>query len=532
MMKVKVDVGPKVEQNSVSPEMKHIQSLVERKEFSAAETAALKLLATDPKRPDFHNLLGLVYVQQQKEQEALPHFEFAVRAESENPHFLTNLGRLYLDLRFMELALPFLEKALALDPKLTSARLAIGKYHSDMGRGELALPYLERLCAITPRDNTAKWRLAETLDLLGRHEEASRIYHELRLTDSHAVQALYYFSQRDVPEENGRLEREIEKLMRKDNVTRHGRSLLHTSLGFLHDRKDNCHVAFGHFEKANQLRSVDFDIARYRAWIDSVIDVFTPDVFAKRKQMGNPSSLPVLVVGMPRSGTTLIEQILASHPQAGGAGELTRLRFFATQNYGYPLQDISRFLPSLDRGGADGIRAMADNYINLLEFYVPNVLRVVDKLPHNYHFLGLAALLCPNAHIIHCSRNPADTCLSCYQYPLRNGHAYSKDLTNLGLYYREYRRLMDHWAAVLPLKMHEVSYERLTADPENEVRKMLDFIGLPWNSSCLNFHEGGKTVRTFSRYQVRNPIHTDSINRWQRYENELKPLLAALGDLV
>jgi hypothetical protein len=175
---------------------------------------------------------------------------------------------------------------------------------------------------------------------------------------------------------------------------------------------------------------------------------------------------------------------------------------------------------------------MGENYVELLKFHAPVAQRVVDKLPHNFQHLGFATLLCPNLRVIHCSRNPVDTCWSCFQNPLRKEHNYSKNLTNLGLYYREYKRLMDHWQSVLPSQIYQLRYERLTADFEAEARKVIDFLGLPWNDACLNFHNSQRTVRTFSRQQVRKPAYRTSVERWRHYEKELEPLLVALGDLV
>jgi hypothetical protein len=255
-------------------------------------------------------------------------------------------------------------------------------------------------------------------------------------------------------------------------------------------------------------------------------------VFAERQGKGSASDLPVFVVGMPRSGTTLTEQIIASHGRAGGAGELGRIAMFARRLSYAPKRDLGKFKAALDGLGQKAVREMGSNYVDLLRFHAPKAERVVDKMPHNFQFLGFAALMCPQARVVHCSRNPVDTCWSCFQNPLNEAHGYSRTLTDLGLYYREYKRLMDHWKAVLPLQIYELNYQQLTADFENEARKLIDFIGLPWDDACLNFHEAGRTVRTFSRQQVRSPIYTSSVERWRRYENELQPLLAALGDLA
>ncbi|WP_162918724.1 tetratricopeptide repeat-containing sulfotransferase family protein [Taklimakanibacter deserti] len=517
----------------VVAEIRRIGSLMERNDLAAAETEALKLLKANPRRPDVHNILGVAYVRQDKNRLAVPHFEFAVKAEPENAHYLNNLGRLYIDLHLIELALPFLHKALAIKPDLSAALLAIGKYYNEVGKAEKALPYLERLHKIMPGDSDVKRELAESLDAHGKGDAASVLYQELRQSRSNnRIGSYYYFSRNPPPEGDAAITAEIEQLLANDKLKEEGRSRLHTALGFIHERARNYPLAFSHFDQANRLSTGSFDIGKYRAWVDRLIEIVTPGFFRERSAVGNPSPLPVLVVGMPRSGTTLTEQIIASHGRAGGAGELLRIGLFVNRlDYG-PRRDISKFMASLGALGDKGLREMGDNYVDLLKFHAPKAERVVDKLPHNFENLAFLALMCPEARIVHCSRNPVDTCWSCFQNPLNEAHGYSRNLTDLGLYYREYKRLMDHWKTVVPLRIYELNYEQLTADFENEARKLIDFIGLPWDDACLKFHEAGRTVRTFSRQQVRNPIYSSSVERWRRYETELAPLLTALGDLV
>lgn len=524
--------NPLAKPDPVTLEIKRLAALIERKDYAKAEAGARSLLQAHPKRPDVHSILGLAFLRQKRLPHAIPHFEFAVKTEPTNTYYLSNLGRLYLDMQFVELALPFLNRALAIDPKLTAALLAIGKYYTEVGKAELAVPYFERLHKLVPQDNAIKWHLAASLDSCGRTADAKALYQELRRVDSHAIVAMRYFSRNGAPEGNAALITEIEQLMQKPGLIDKQRGVLHNALGFLYEKEADYPTAFAHFDKANQLRAVTFNIEKYRAWVDDVIRVFTPDFVREHSRIGNPSTLPVLIVGMPRSGTTLTEQVIANHGQAAGAGELARIvRTAAGLSYN-PRHAMTNFIAALDAAGETKLRGAADNYIKLLKFHSPEALRVVDKMPHNFECLGLVALLWPNARVIHCMRNPADICLSCFQQGLSDQHAYSKDLTHLGLYYREYKRLMDHWKAVLPLNIYELSYETFTSDFEGEARKVIEFIGLPWDEACLKFHEAGRTVRTFSRQQVRNPIYRSSVERWRHYEKELQPLLTALGNLA
>jgi tetratricopeptide (TPR) repeat protein len=517
-------------QDPVPSRVREIGALIQGGEVDKAESAALQLLNSHPRHPEVHNILGLLYIQQGKRNRAIPYLEFATKAEPQNWVYLNNLGRLYLDLRAIELALPFLHNALAINPNLTPTLISIGEYYLSVGKADLSVPYLERALHNDPKSKKARWHLAEGLDALGRKDEANNHYQQLRQEGQMLVDCLYAMSRNNQPAQNMALMAEAERLLHQDNLSDSQRSKVHTSIGFMLEREGEYQQAFDHFDKANRLNPLKFDIESIREWVDSVIEKFTPDLFRERASLGDESDLPVLVVGMPRSGTTLTEQMIASHGKAGGAGELTRIVLFA-RAHGYS-KNVDRFIEAMDKLGPRGTREIADNYVNLLRFHAQDALRVVDKLPHNFLYLGLVALLLPKARIVHCSRNPADTCLSCYQNPLNDSHAYSRDLTHLGLYYREYWRLMEHWKKVVPLQIYELSYERLTTDFEGESRKLIEFLGLPWDPACLRFHEAKSTVRTFSKQQVRNPIYKSSVERWRRYEAELQPLLTALGDVM
>jgi tetratricopeptide (TPR) repeat protein len=512
--------------------IRQIAVLVQQRDLAKAEADAQSLLRDHPKRPDVHNILGVIYQQQNKRGLALKHLEFAARAESQNPIYLNNVGRIYLEAHAIELALPFLHNALLINPKQTETLLAIGEYYRNVGKAAIALPYLERARKLKPDDDRIKVGLAESLDVLGRQDEANVLYEELRQRRGNVAASLYRLAMNLPSEQHAPIAAEAERLIGEGGLEGKEANLLHTSLGFIHEKAGRYPEAFQHFDEANRAVKIEYGVERFRAWVDGVIAAFTPEFLAAHAHAGNPSEVPVLVVGMPRSGTTLTEQVIASHGQAAGAGELVRINLLAkVMKYGtgWP---VNEFLAALGGMSAKGVRDVADDYLRLLQFHSPKALRVVDKLPHNFINLGVVALLWPKARIIHCRRNPVDTCWSCFQNPLNDSHPYSRDLTYLGQYYREYARLMDHWKRLMPGQIHELNYENFTADFEAEARRLIDFIGLPWDEACLNFHEAGSTVQTLSRRQVRNPIYKSSVERWRRYERELQPLLSALGDIA
>jgi hypothetical protein len=231
---------------------------------------------------------------------------------------------------------------------------------------------------------------------------------------------------------------------------------------------------------------------------------------------------------MPRSGTSLVEQILASHPHVYGAGELTTIGDLAAtlgrstgSQHGYPRNVLN--------AGTEAIESCAAEYLRQIAALSGEAPRVSDKMPHNFLYLGLIDLMFPGARVIHVARDPMDTCLSLFFQTFNSMHSYSTDLTYLGAYYRQYERLMNHWERVLRIPMLTVRYETLVEDVEKATRDMLEFCELPWDPVCLQFHASGRIVKTPSYDQVRQPIYRSSVARWRRYEKHLGALMAALG---
>ncbi|MGI9465390.1 MAG: sulfotransferase family protein, partial [Aestuariivirgaceae bacterium] len=246
------------------------------------------------------------------------------------------------------------------------------------------------------------------------------------------------------------------------------------------------------------------------------------NLIADKQIHGDPSERPVFIIGMPRAGTTLCEQIIASHREADGVGELDEIKNLASQlaPQPYPAQ--------VGQLGKNDIGNLAAKYLRRIDSLADRAaLRVADKWPTNFLHLGLIAILFPNARIIHCERDPMDTCLSIYAENF-SGVAYSNDLEHIGAFYRQCRRLMAHWSNVLPTPVFNLSYEDMVENQEASTRDLLDFCGLAWDPACLEFHTTKRTVKTTSMQQVRQPIYSRSIGRWKNYERHLGPLRNAL----
>jgi len=307
---------------------------------------------------------------------------------------------------------------------------------------------------------------------------------------------------------------------------------LHFAIGKCYDDIGDYDKAFPHFAEACRLKreQIHYDVRETEGHHQAIHNFFDKATVNRLRGVGNPSSLPIFVLGMPRSGTTLVETILASHPEVYGAGELRDLHRIAnnpiegvdTENYPYSLQYLT----------PEELTKMGTRYAAGLKERSPASTRITDKMPANFLFIGLIHLILPNARIIHIKRNAADVCLSGFsRHFAAKNQPHSYDLREMGHYYRCYARLMEHWQRVLPEDAYlDVQYEELVNDTEAQTRRLIDYCGLEWNEACLESHKTERSVKTASITQVRQPVYTSSVERWRHYEKFLGPLFEALGE--
>lgn len=523
-------VEPSKQPDPVTVQLRQVLTLLKGRELAQAEALARQVQLVNPQHADANNILGVVLINRKKPAQAVKFLQFAARKDPQNAMFLNNLGCAYLDVGLIEMAQAPLTRALEINPKLSKSLWLLGEFYRIAGKPEVALPYHEKACENEPQNADFQWALGKTLDMLGNKEEARAVFEKLREHPRIGNFALYRLAVNDKHDVASPLLTEIQAKIAKGVPNGQALNALNNGVGKIYEQNGYYPKAFLHFKAANDADKVPFDLARYEAWVDQVIESFTPETFSERQAMATKSDLPVFVVGMPRSGTTLVEQIVARHGEAAGAGELDRI-WKIGQGLKY-FESPGTFFSAIDAKHQIEMTTLGEKYVELLQFFAPKARRVVDKMPHNFEALGFIGLILPEARVVHLRRNPIDTCLSCYQTRLNELHGYSRNLETLGLYYRQYARLMAHWRKVLPNKFLDLDYEKLTEDFENETRRLIDFLDLPWDPACLTFHESTAAVRTFSRNQVRNPIYKTSVGRWRRYERELHPLIEALGDLA
>lgn len=436
-------------------------------------------------------------------------------------------GKRYFDLGQYEAALHCFEIILAQTPSQPDAMQATAITFNAMGRATDALAMFETLQRLDNRKPEYHHGAGEALQQLGRISEARRAFERAIALAPTAVHHHYGLArlvrfQPGDPHLTGleALAKNIERLSDPEKVE------LHFALGKAYDDLDRADDAFRHLAAGNALhrRQVHYDEAMSLGLLRAMTEAFTPGAIAACNGAGNPSDVPVFVIGMPRSGTTLVEQILASHPQAFGAGEPMYLHQLLAQ--GHLGADFPDSMPRLK---PDDFRRFGSFYVTRLKAHAPEAIRIIDKLPANFITAGLIHLALPNARIIHVKRDPLDTCLSCFANLFSQQIDYSYDLGELGRYYRGYAALMEHWKRVLPPDtILDVSYEALVADFEAEARRVVAHIGLEWDPACLAFHRTKRVVHTLSAVQVREPIYARAVGRAASYAAHLEPLRDAL----
>jgi tetratricopeptide (TPR) repeat protein len=427
-----------------------------------------------------------------------------------------------------------MQAAIRYDPKMAFAHSALGHWYMTEGMIDAALEFSGRAMALEPQHAGIQAARAFVLQVAGESAASWDIVQGLiRRGFTPPIVAVLYarMARRHHHEEQALtlLKQVFEAGMRSQILDLTDQAALMFSAADMLDGLKRYDEAFGVASRANTIAAKPYSPREVKLDVDRMIAYFTRKRLQCLPKASYRSERPVFIVGMPRSGTSLVEQVLASHPEVFGAGELDFVNrvFRGTLDMlnKAKLSDYPDCLDSLSVHKADG---MAQIYLEPLALMNRDAARVTDKLPLNFLHLGLIASLLPGARVIHCVRDPMDTCLSCYMTDLVIGHEFKFDLRNLGHFYRQYERLMNHWKQVLDLPILDVQYEQLVDDAEGQARRMIEFIGLPWDERCLEFHKTRRSVATASTEQVRQPMYRTSVQRWRNYEKHLGPLREAL----
>lgn len=471
---------------------------------------------------NIHSTLGLL-------NEAVACYRQALKLEPARVDTCNKLGYTLYSLGRLDEAVQCHRQAITLKPDSIEAYNNLGRVLTVQGLIDEALSCFRKVMQINPGNVDAAFGIVNAYEWVGDTQKASE--HLAPLIQRHPghIGVAQVFAR--LCKQLGRCPEAIDllqALLRQEGLAPIKKRQAHFSLGKLYDSMKSYDEAFAHYRSANSIQAPHYDPAIHARSIDALIAAFNVDFLSRLPRASLVSERPVFIVGMPRSGTSLVEQILASHPQVFGAGELTDITQMV-QGLPGTLDPGVGYPQCLLRLTQDTVNTLARGYLERLEMLAPDAARITDKMPHNFLHLGLIARLFPRARVIHCMRNPLDICLSIYFQYFNASHAYSHDLVHTATHYREYERLMAHWRQVLDIPILDVHYEEVVTRPDEMIPKLVEFCGLEWDSACLRFYEKKRFVDTASYDQVRQPLHPKSIGRWKHYDKHLGPLKAALS---
>lgn len=509
--------------------------ILEQGRLDEAEVSYRQALQIKPDLAEVHYNLGNILRGLVRPDEAEASYRQALQIKPDYAEASNNLGNVLQGMGRLDEAETSYRQALQIRPDYADAHYNLASMLQDMGRLDEAVAGYRRALQIKPDYAAAHSNMGNLFQEQGKLDEAVASYRRALQVKPDCGETRYNLARAGkvkAGDENLAALIAAEEAMRSGTapLTDKDAVFLHFALGKSYDDAGDHAKAFQHFLEGGRLKraTFDYDADKTAGYFVSIMQNFDAAALDRLRGGGDPAQLPIFVLGMPRSGTTLTEQIIASHPEVHGAGELPDLMAIAHREIA-----AATFPDNVRLLDPARLSAWGAEYVAGLQRRAPDARRITDKMPANFLAVGLIHLMLPNAKIIHVKRNPLDTCLSCFTTLFEHKQEYSYDLAELGRYYAGYARLMDHWRKVLPEGAFlEVQYEDIVADQEAQARRLIEYCGLEWNDACLNFHQNKRVVRTASVTQVRQPIYKSSVERWRPYEKFLRPLFDTLGELA
>ena len=474
--------------------------------------------------------LGLARVKQECYSEAIPLLQRSLQLLPGYPEALIGLARAFFENEQHDRALGILLEVVRANDQRADAYCLMGSIYTDQGEVVLAQESFKDALAIDADNVTALIGIGNIKMEQGDFAGAKAYFIKAAELDPRNVEARFYLTQVEkVKKEDPNIIALENILSTQDNLSVDKKISLHYALGKAYDDLQRYDEAFPRFLEGAQLKrsKIQFDSAADAQLTNGIIKATSVESLKQMQGGGDPSSAPIFILGMPRSGTTLVEQIIASHPDVYGAGELDYFIQIVQQiSQDHCGKDFPADLANLS---PDLLTQCGQEYIASISTLAPTAKRITDKMPANYLLMGLIPLMLPNAKIIHVKRDPIDTCLSCFTRLFNRHQLATYDLEELGLHYRNYLRLMEHWRKVMPVDQFiEVQYENVVQDTEAQAKRLIQYCQLKWDKRCLDFYKSERAIRTASVIQVRQPVYGSSVQRWRHYKHFLEPLLNTL----
>lgn len=504
--------------------------LTETERPEEAVKILLNAVRVKPNYSDAHCNLATAFLALEDLGRASVGFNRALELKSNSVEALLGLAKVFQENKELSSAEDMVAKGLLVEPNNAEAHSLLGNICTEAGYPDKAEKAYARALELNQDLTTVYLGRGHLYMEKGSMDAAEADFrHAISLDSNNLGGRLSLAQVKKVKEGDENMVALIAEAEKLDSMLETKAMQLHFALGKCYDDTKQYDLAFKNYFEGCRLKRkrIHYSADDNDLLLANIKQIFNYEMLEKLNGGGCQSKLPIFILGMPRSGTTLTEQIIASHPLVYGAGELSDLMkvasgFAGEDSLGYPL--------AVDGVTQDELRSLGEQYVESVQTRAPESPYITDKMPANFNCVGLIHLMLPNAKIIHVKRNPVDTCLSCFTRMFNKSQLQSYDLSEIGRYYRNYAKMMAHWRDVLPEgAFYEVQYEELVADTENQARALIDYCGLEWDANCLDFYKNKRNVRTASITQVRQPIYNTSVERWRNYEKHLGELLNALG---
>jgi len=509
---------------------KEIQSVVDiykSGDLKKAEILTKKLINSNKKIVFLYNLLGLILVDQEKNDQAMECYKEGIKVDPAFAVIYNNIGLLFFKKKIennLIKAENFYKKAISLDKNLVEAYNNLGSLYDFLDKYDDAIDCYKKALNINPNLSYAHHNLGSAYVTIGKFNKAKKHFKESinlnpNFVDSH--QSLSRITKYTKTDNHFEDLKKINKNINTNDIIK--KITIGFALGKAYEDINEFKKSYIHLNEANnfQRKKINFSIKLEKEKFEDIKNTFNDKLFKKYKNSGCDDASSIFIVGMPRSGTTLVEQIISSHPNVFGADELEFIPNLIKKNFGN--KNLRFLFDGIINFDKENFKKIGDDYISKVEKISNNSKKITDKLPINFLYIGFIKLILPNSKIIHCYRNPKDNCLSLFKNFFRGQKiTFAYDMDEIVQYYNFYRDLMDHWINLLPNFIYEIKYENLIKNTKSEINKLLVNCDLNWNENCLNFDKNKRPIKTASDYQARNKIYSSSINSWKNYEKYFK----------
>jgi tetratricopeptide (TPR) repeat protein len=503
-----------------------------------AEAICKKLITNNPKVAFIYNLLGLIYERQKKLALAIKTYEKGIDVDPNFAMIYSNLGLLYFNenskkfrsIKNIKKAEELYRKAIFIDAKIAEAHNNLGTLYSSISRYEEAEKCFNNAVKVNPNFPFAFYNLGTLLITIGKFKEAKENLKKTITLNPNFILAHRALSRISKYKENDNHLLQLKKLYKSKDIKNANEQIeLCFALGKANEDIENYEDSFNFYFKANEInrKKINYSINDDKTYFKKIKNTFNNNLFRKFEKSGSEDNSAIFIVGMPRSGTTLVEQIISSHPIVFGADEVETIPFLINKYFNINNKDF--IFSELEKYEQSKFKKIGEEYVKKMNDFSRNAKKTTDKLPINFLSIGLIKLILPNSKIIHCKRDAGDNILSIFKNNFTsNKVSYAYDLSEIVEYYNIYSEIMDHWNKIIPNFIHTIKYEELVENTNKETKNLLKFCNLSWSDDCLKFYNNKRPIKTASDVQVRNKIYKTSVSSWKKYDAQLSKFLSKL----